>query len=233
MCTQWVFKGCSILTQLHSHAFRMFRGCSTLTQRHPRALNSIQGVFNTHSKAYIHTLNRIWVQINSHTYVIFLMVIESHSIRTQWRSCTIIGSSHLLNGIHAHSMGVQELFPLTHWPSCAFNGCSGAVHNHSLAFTRTHKYSGGIQDALKCVHPVHILKGPIRYVSNMWSTLRLYKFALNFHWMSFFVFAKQEDLTSHLKTWFIGGLGVCQWDCQQKIIKYHKKGIIRQIASII
>jgi hypothetical protein len=35
----------------------------------------------------------------------------------------------------------------------------------------------------------------------------------------FFGFAKQEDLKSHLNTWLVGGLGVRQWDWQQKIRK--------------
>jgi hypothetical protein len=50
-------------------------------------------------------------------------------------------SKFLLKGVHAHSMSVQGLFPLTHWCSCALIGCSGGVqysligiHVHSHAF---------------------------------------------------------------------------------------------------
>ena len=147
----------------------VFRGCSTLTQRHSCALNHVQWVFNTHLQAFTRTQSHSW----SHHG-------ESCSIMTQWRSCTLIGS-HSLSGIHAHSIGVQGLFPLTHWHSCARNGCSGAVLTHSLAFMCTHKCSGGVQYSLKGVQPVQIFKGPIDMFSNMQSTLRPYKSALNFH----------------------------------------------------
>jgi hypothetical protein len=182
MRTQWVFRGCSILTQSHS-----------------RALSSIQGVFNTHSKTFTCTqqhsggIQYSLTGIHVHPIAFRGCSIptqmrsfswshhgESPSIMTQWQSCALIGCSHSLIGIHAHSLGVQGLFSLTHWRSCTFNGCSGAVLTHSMAFTSTHKCSGGVQYSLKGVQPVHILKGPIDMFSNMRSTLRPYKFDLNF-----------------------------------------------------
>jgi len=46
MCTQWVFRGCLILTHWHSHA-----------------LKSVQGVFNIQSLAFMHTYKRLgWDQ---------------------------------------------------------------------------------------------------------------------------------------------------------------------------
>ena len=49
-------------------------------------------------------------------------------MHTQW---VFRGCSHSLMGVHAHSMGVQGVF-----------------NTHSLAFTRTHKHSGGVQYSL-------------------------------------------------------------------------------------
>ena len=53
---------------------------------------------------------------------------ELHSIMTQCHSCALNGCSHSLNGIRAHSMGVQGLFPLIHCHSCALNGCSHSLN---------------------------------------------------------------------------------------------------------
>jgi hypothetical protein len=61
---------------------------------------------------------------------------ESRSIMTQWRSCTLIGCSHLLSGSHVHSMGVQGLFPLTHWRSHALTSIQEVFNTHSNVFSR-------------------------------------------------------------------------------------------------
>jgi hypothetical protein len=193
------------LEYIHSLKSSMgVQGLFPLTHWRSCALSSIQGVFKTHSLAFTcthkhsggvqYSLTGIHVHSIAFRGCSILTQMQSfswshhgelHSIMTQWRSCTLNGCSHSLNGIHAHSMGVQGLFPLTHWHSCTLNGCSGAVHNHSKAFTYTHKRSGCVQYSLKGFQPVHILKGPNRFVSNMRSTLRPYKFALNFRLMPF------------------------------------------------
>jgi hypothetical protein len=133
---------------------------------------------------------------------------------TQWHSCAC--------------SGVQRLFTLTHWDSCAHNGCSGAVHNHSKAFTCTQLAFRGCsiltQRRSSCSHS----KGPVDMVLNMWSALRPYKnlLSISLECSSTFLsfgFAKQEELeimTSHMKRWLVGSLGVSQWDWKQKIIKY-------------
>jgi hypothetical protein len=163
----------------------------------------VQGVFNTHSLAFMPTHKHSGnVQyslkgIQGHSQVFrghsLLTQMrsfscsyhgESHSIMTQWWSCVLIGCSHLLNGGHA-SMGVQGLFPLTHWCSCTLNGCSETVqysligiHMHSQAFRGHSILTQGIQ-------LVQTLEVPIDMFSNMQSTLRPYKYGHNFHWMPF------------------------------------------------
>ena len=133
MHTQWVFRGCShSLIGVHAHSM------------------GVQGVFNTHSKAFTCThkhsggvqYSLTGFQVHSQAFRACSVLThmrtfswshhgESHSIMTQRRSCTLNGCSRSLNGIHAHSMGVQGLFPLTHWHSRAltsiqevFNTCS-------------------------------------------------------------------------------------------------------------
>jgi hypothetical protein len=137
MRTQWVFRGCSILTQ----------SC-------PHTLSSIQGVFNTHSKAFTCThkcsggIQYSLAVIHAHSIVFRGCSIQTqmrsfswshhgelHSIMTQWRPCALIGCSHSLNGIHAHSMGVQGLFPLTHWHSRTLTSIQGVLNTHSKAFS--------------------------------------------------------------------------------------------------
>jgi hypothetical protein len=49
-------------------------------------------------------------------------------------------------------MGVQGMFPLTHWHSHALTSIQGVFSTHSKVFTHTHKYSGGVQYWLKGVH---------------------------------------------------------------------------------
>ena len=105
-------------------------------------------------------------------------------------------------------MGIQGLFPLTHWHSCALNGCLGGVPTHSLVFTCTHKHSEGVQYSIRGVQPVQILKGPIDMFSNMGSTLRPYKFALNFHWMPFLQLCQTKRLDVRLE-YMIGRWSWC------------------------
>ena len=134
---------------------------------------------------------------------------ESHSIITQWHSCTLNGCSCSLNCIHAHSIGVQGLFPHTQWHSCALNACSGAILTHSLAFVCTHKRSGGVQYVFSL----------FMYLKAQWICFQIGKvckgltnvlsISVECH---FFSFAKQEEweiMTSHLNRWLVGGLGVC------------------------
>ena len=89
---------------------------------------------------------------------------ELRSIMTQWHSCVLKGCSHSLYGIHAHSMGVQGLFLLTHW------------HSHALT---------SVQEVFNiCVQPNHVPEGPMNMFWNL-QTQRPYKLALNFCWMPF------------------------------------------------
>ena len=103
---------------------------------------------------------------------------ELHSIMTQWRSCTLNGCSHTLNCVHAHSMGVQGLFPLTKWLSCTLNGCSGAVQYSRIGI---HVHSQVFRRCSIRVQPVHVPEGPMNMFSNLRSMQRPYKLALNFH----------------------------------------------------
>jgi hypothetical protein len=48
-------------------------------------------------------------------------------------------------------MGVQGLFPLTHWHSSALTSVHGLFSTHSKVFKRTHKHSGGVHYWLKDV----------------------------------------------------------------------------------
>ena len=187
------------LKGIHAHS-QAFRACSILTQRH-----------SCHSQAFrgCSVLTQMRTFSWSHHG-------ESHSIMTQWHSCALNGCSHSLNCIHAHSMGIQGLFPLLQRHACALNGCSGAVPTHSLAFTCTCKHSGGVQYMFSlfmylkaqwlCFQICEAHKGPTNLLS----------ISVECH---FFSFDKQEEweiMTPHLNRWLVGGLGVCQWDWQQK-----------------
>ena len=102
MCTQSCSGGVQYsLKRVHAHSI-MFKGCSILTQRHSHAINHIQGVFNTHSKAFVRT------QSHSGGVQYSLKGVHMHSIRFR-------RLSHSLKGIHMHSI--------------AFKGCS--IHSHS------------------------------------------------------------------------------------------------------
>jgi len=136
---------------------------------------------------------------------------------TQWCSCALNecseGVQYSLIGIHVHSMGVQGLFPLTHCclvfirTQCVYWGCSHSlkgIHGHSLAFRvcsiLTQKaFSLFISKKAQwiCFQICQVREGPINLLSISVECL-------------FFGFAKQEDLTSHLNTCLVGGLGVCQ-----------------------
>ena len=105
------FRGCSIWlkgVQVHSQAFR---GCSILTQRHSCTLTRVQGVFSSDTNENFLMVTPWWVAFNIDS----MAFMHAHKC------------SHSLNGVHAHSMGVKGLFPLTHWHSCTLNGCSGGV----------------------------------------------------------------------------------------------------------
>ena len=134
------------------------QGMFPLTHWHLHALTSIQSAFSTHSLVFLCThkhpggvqYSLKGIQEHSQAFRACSVLTqmrsfswshhaESHSIMTQWCLCTLIGCSHSLIGIHAHSMAVQRLFPLTHWCSFTLSRCSGAVPTHSLAFTHTHK----------------------------------------------------------------------------------------------
>jgi hypothetical protein len=126
------------------------QGMFPLIHWHSLALTSVQGMFSTHSKMFKCThkcsggvQNSLkGIHTHSQTFMVCSVLTqmrsfswshhgESRSIMTQWHSCTLNGCSYSLNGIHAHSMGVQGLFLLTHECSCAltsvqevFNMCS-------------------------------------------------------------------------------------------------------------
>jgi hypothetical protein len=132
-----------------------------------------------------------WVAFNNDS----MAVMCTHWVftLTQWRSCTLTACS---GAVPTHSLA----FMSTQWSS-------GAVPAHSLAFTCTHKHTGGVQYSLKGVQPVHILKGPLDMFSNMQSTLKTYKFALNFHWMPFLWLCQTRRLDVTLE-YMIG-----RWSC--------------------
>jgi len=87
---------------------------SILTQRYSCTLHHIQGVFNTHSKAFPHT------QLCSGDVQHSLKSVDAHSI--VFRGCShslkgihvhsivFRGCSHLLKGIHVHSISIQGVF---------------------------------------------------------------------------------------------------------------------------
>ena len=173
---QYLLKG----VHVHSQAFR---GCSILTQRHSCALNRCSGAVqywlkgvHAHSQAFREC--SVLTQIRTFSWSHH---VESCSIMTQWYSCALNGCSHSLNGIHAHSMGVQGVFNTdslafmcTQW---VFRGCSrslNGVHTHSQVFRKCSKR----------VQPVHVNEGPMNMFSNL-QTQRPYKLALNFHCMPF------------------------------------------------
>jgi hypothetical protein len=204
---QYPLKG----VHVHSQAFRW---CSILTQWHSCTLTSIQGVFNTDSKVFMCTHKHSgsvqfwhkWDLSHGHTMV---------SCVQSW-----------LNGIHAHSMGVhthsmafmrtQWVFRgssiLTHWRSCALNGCSGAVPTHSLVFRHiqlvfrgcshslisVHAHSQVFRNCSICVQPVYVPEGLMNMFSNLQVAQRPYKLALNFHWMPFLWLcqARRHDVTN-------------------------------------
>jgi hypothetical protein len=133
------------------------QGVFPLTHWHSCTLTSIQGVFNPYSKVFMcthtcsggvqcslkgnHKHSQVFRGHSVLTHMIFFLWShhdESHSIMTQWCSCALNRCSHSLNCIHAHSMGVQGLFLLTHWHSCYSMGVQGLfalTHWHSCALT--------------------------------------------------------------------------------------------------
>jgi hypothetical protein len=171
MCTRWVFRGCShslIGIRVHSEASR---ACSVLTQWCSCALTSIQGMFNTDSKAFMHTHKhsghvQYWLKgVHAHSQVFRECSVltqmrsfswshhgESRSIITQWHSCALNWCSHSLNCIHANSKVFRGCSILTHWCSCTLNGCSGAVPTHSLGFMRTQWVFRGCSHSLIGIH---------------------------------------------------------------------------------
>ena len=132
---------------------RVFRGCSILTQLHSRALSSIQRVFNTHSKAFTCTHKRSrGVQYSLKGIHVHSQAFRACSVLTQMRS-----SSWSHHG-ESHSKVTQWVFTLTHWVftltqwhSCALNGCSGALPTHSLTFMHTQWVFRGCSDTLNGV----------------------------------------------------------------------------------
>jgi hypothetical protein len=110
------------------------------------------------------------------------------------------------NGIHAHSMGVQGLFPLTHW-----------AHAYSQAFRR----------CSICLQSVHVTEGPRNTFSNSERTQRPYKLALNFHWMSFLHLcqARRHDVTLEYMN--------CRWSrCPPMRLATKSKKVLQQFRKI-
>ena len=151
-CTEWVFRGCShSLKGVHVYLIA-FRGSAMLTQRHLHTLNSIQGVF-TLTQRCLCTLNPIQGLFNSQRHSFSCSHhCESCSILTRWHLCALNGCSHLLNGIHVHSMvfrgcshsligihvhsmGVQGLFTITQRLSHALNSVQGVFNTNSKVFS--------------------------------------------------------------------------------------------------
>jgi hypothetical protein len=127
-----MFRYCSCsLNGVHMHSIT-FRGYSLPSQRHSCARNSVQGMFNTLSKAF--TCTQLRSDAVQFPYKAFSILVTpwwvgfSNSsmtfICTQWVFTLTLWHSCTLNGL-------QRLFTLTYWHSCILNGCSGAFHNHS------------------------------------------------------------------------------------------------------
>ena len=114
---------------------------------------------------------------------------------TQWM---FRGCSHSLIGVHVHSMVVQGVF-----------------NTHSLAFMCTHKCSGGVQYVFSLVV---CLKAQWICFQICKACKRPYKLALNFC-LNAISLALPSKKTWRHTSWLIGGLGVHQWDWQQKIRK--------------
>jgi hypothetical protein len=158
------------------------QGCSILTHWHSRTLNSIRADvqysltgIQAHSQAF--GVCSVLTQLRSFSWSHHRKL---HSIMAQWQLCALIGCSNSLNGGQVHSMGVQGHSILTHWHSCACSGCSGAVQ-YSLIGSHSHSQAiSCVQYSLKGIQLVQALEGSIDMFSNMQSTLRLYKFGLNF-----------------------------------------------------
>ena len=267
MCIQWVFRGCSILTQgihvhsmgvqgllpltqwhlfplngvqgvftthslaftrthkhsggvqywpkgIHAHS-QVFRGCSILTQRCSCTLTSIQGVFNTVSKAFMHThkhsvVVQYWLKgVHAHSQAFRGCSVltqmrsfswshhgELHSIMTQWHPCAPNGCLHSLNGIHVYSMFVQGVFNTDKRHSCALYGCSGAAPIHSL-FVGIHAHSQVFRGCSIHVEPVCVPEGQMNVFPHLQSAQRPYKLALNFCWITFLWLcqARRHDVT--------------------------------------
>ena len=99
------------LKGVHVHSIA-FRGCSILTQRHSHTLTSIQGPFSSDTNEIFLMVTPWWVAFNndSMAFMHTQWVFNTHSLAfmcTQW---VFMGCSHSLIGIHAHSMGVHGLF---------------------------------------------------------------------------------------------------------------------------
>jgi hypothetical protein len=200
---QWVFRGCSrSLKGIHTHSMT-FRGCLILTQRCSHTVNCAYGLFNSHTNAFFFMATPRWVTLND----------------SQWHPRTLNGCSHSLNGIHAPSMVfrgcshsligiraylmcVQGLFTITQMCSCALNSIQGVFNTHLMAFSLfTYQRRNGY--VFKHVKHAKALSISVECSSTF----------------LFFGFSKQEEgeiMTSHLSRWLVGGLGVSQWDWQQK-----------------
>jgi hypothetical protein len=207
------------------HIQQVTRDCSqSLIGVHAHSMD-VQKVFNTHSLAFLctqiafrgcsiltqrcsHALTIIQGPFSSDTNEIFLMV-------TPWWV--------MLNNDSMAFMRTQWLLTLTQWHSCPLNGCSGAVLNHSLACTCTHKHSWSVQSVFSLFMYFKARKICFLICKAQKGRIKLLSISMECH---FFGFAKQEKweiMMSHLNRWLVGGLGVRQWDWQQKLRKYCKK----------
>jgi hypothetical protein len=159
---------------VHSHAFR---GCSILTHRHSGALTSIQGVFSSDTNEILLMVTPQWVAFNNDS----MAVIRTHWVFTL--TLAVMYTEWVFRGCSI----------LTHWHSCTLTSVQGVFNTHSKAFS-----------------PFNHLK--VQY------TVSINLVSISIECL-FFGFAKQEDLTSHLNTWLVGGLGVWQRYWQEKIRK--------------
>jgi len=226
----------STTLEVHIQTFQI------LTQRHSCGLNGCSGAVPTHSLTFMHThkhsghvqysLNGVHVHSQAFTGCSILTQRHSHTLTSVQGPFSSDTNANFLivtplwvafNDDSMAFMLTQWVFSLTHWHSCALNWYSEAIPTHSLAFTCSHKCSGGVQYMLSlfiylkvqwmCFQICRAHKGPPNLLS----------ISIECH---FFSYDKQEEweiMTSHLNRWLVGGLGVHPLDWQQKIRNYWKK----------
>ena len=135
---------------------------------------------------------------------------------TQRWSCALNGCSHPLNGSHVHngcSGGVPTHSLVFMHTQQVFRGCSILIHWHSRALT-------SVQEVFNMCSAYSCTWRPNEYVFKFtkWAKGRITLLSISI-WMTISL-ALPSKKTWGYTSWLVGGLGVHQWDWQQKIRKY-------------